>query len=38
MSIQLNNKDRMRSYASIFSCRSFALLLKTYDLDFRTKS
>lgn len=37
MNNQLNNKDRMRSYASIFSGASFAHLLKTDDLDFITR-
>ena len=37
MSNQIYNKDRMRSYASIFSGAAFAQLLKTDDVGFITK-
>jgi len=37
MSNKINNKDRLRSYASIFSGASFAHLLKTDDLGFISK-
>ena len=37
MSNQIYNKDRMRSYASIFSGASFAQLLKTDDVGFISK-